>query len=183
MAFQQSIHLGNCFFSEVYRSQSTLFMVLKGCSKLIYFSISTSLLIDNRVLYCFDRVNGISKPLCLLFCFVLLFFFFFFLRVLKEALAVLEFTLQTNHAGLELTDIHLPLPPKCWNQRHTPPHLASISVFRNLCFFLSPLLKIYLFFMCTSFWLHVCLQSRSLLEMLLHISLQMVVSRHVVAGN
>jgi hypothetical protein len=68
-------------------------MVLKGCSKLIYFSISTSLLIDNRVLYCFDRVNGISKPLCLLFGLVLLFFFFFFLRVLKEALAVLEFTL------------------------------------------------------------------------------------------
>lgn len=27
-------------------------------------------------------------------------------------------------AGMELPEIHLPLPPKCWNQSHVPPHQA-----------------------------------------------------------
>ena len=43
------------------------------------------------------------------------------------ALAVLELTLWTRLAwNLE---IHLPLPPKCWDQRHAPPLPGIPSTF------------------------------------------------------
>ena len=48
-------------------------------------------------------------------CFVLLLLFLFFeTRFLCVALAVLELAL-VDQASLKLTEIHLPLPPKCWD--------------------------------------------------------------------
>jgi hypothetical protein len=33
------------------------------------------------------------------------------------ALALLEFTHCEEQSGLRFTEIHLPLPPECWNER------------------------------------------------------------------
>jgi hypothetical protein len=44
-------------------------------------------------------------------------------RFLCVALAVLELTLQTRLASN--SEIHLPLPPKCWDKRHAPPRPAD----------------------------------------------------------
>jgi hypothetical protein len=41
------------------------------------------------------------------------FFFFFFLWFLCVALAILACSVE--QAGLELTEIHLPLPPESWD--------------------------------------------------------------------
>ena len=69
------------------------------------------------------------------FCFVLFFVFFFFVFVffffetgfLCIALAVLELTLLTRLASN--SEIRLPLPPKCWDQRRVPPCPALIKHF------------------------------------------------------
>jgi hypothetical protein len=42
---------------------------------------------------------------------------------------VLELTLQTRLTSN--SEIHLPLPPKYWDQRRAPPHPARIFVFLN----------------------------------------------------
>ena len=34
-------------------------------------------------------------------------------------------THSVDQAGLELTEIHLPLPPECWDLRHVPPPFCS----------------------------------------------------------
>jgi hypothetical protein len=49
------------------------------------------------------------------------------------ALAVLELTLQTRLASN--SEIHLPLPPKCWDQRRVPPRLAPTLLFLRKWFF------------------------------------------------
>ena len=54
---------------------------------------------------------------CLFVCFVL--FLFFETGFLSVALAVLELTLQTRLAWN--SEIHLPLPAKCWDYRRAPP--------------------------------------------------------------
>ena len=36
-----------------------------------------------------------------------------------------------EQAGLELTEFHLPLPPKCWDARCRPPHLSCCSIWNS----------------------------------------------------
>ena len=50
----------------------------------------------------------------LLFVFLLVQFWLFEARFLCVALVVLELPLESRLA-FELTEIHLPLPPKCWD--------------------------------------------------------------------
>jgi hypothetical protein len=55
----------------------------------------------------------------LLFFFFFFFFWFFETGFLCVALAVLELTLKTRLASK--SEIRLPLPPKCWDQKCVPP--------------------------------------------------------------
>jgi hypothetical protein len=60
---------------------------------------------------------------CLFMDFCCLFLFCFVLRQGFFS-AVWPGTHSVDQAGLNLTEIHLPLPPECWDQRRVPPHLA-----------------------------------------------------------
>lgn len=60
----------------------------------------------------------------LLFGFVFLFF--------ETGFPYLELTsleLCVDQAGLDLTNIHLPLPPDCWDKRRVPPPPGSVILF------------------------------------------------------
>lgn len=48
--------------------------------------------------------------------------FCFYEKVLPCSLAWLG-TLYGDQNGLELIEIHLPVPPQCWGQRLGPPHV------------------------------------------------------------
>jgi hypothetical protein len=37
---------------------------------------------------------------------------------------------SVDQAGLELTEIHLPSPLECWDERGAPPRLAPLPVFK-----------------------------------------------------
>ena len=60
-----------------------------------------------------------SVEMNILFLFYFILFWFFETGFLCVALAVLEPTLYTRPASN--SEIHLPLPPKCWDQRRAPP--------------------------------------------------------------
>jgi hypothetical protein len=45
------------------------------------------------------------------------FYFFFCLFVFVRQVFSVSWTHFVDQAGLELRDIHLPLPPKCWDER------------------------------------------------------------------
>jgi hypothetical protein len=57
------------------------------------------------------------------------FFGFFVFAVLWDRVSLCSLDWQracyVGQAGLELTELHMALPPECWNQRPVPPHTAS----------------------------------------------------------
>ena len=66
-----------------------------------------------------------------MFCFVL---FFSHTRFLCNPSC--PGTHSVDQAILKLTEIHLPLPPECWDERHAPPPLGPdsvILVYQNIC--------------------------------------------------
>jgi hypothetical protein len=127
----------------------------------LFFFSSFDFFVCLFVCFCYGGVD--------LFCFVLFGF-------LRQGISVsangpgCPGTCSTNNAGLELTEIQLPLPPKGWDLKvcTTMPSQSSDSFF----FF-----KIYLFIIC-KFTVAVFRHSRRGHQILL----QMVVSHHVVAG-
>ena len=81
---------------------------------------------------CLCCLGGSFIRYWLIYGFICLFIYFWFFQTgfLYVALAVLEFTLLTRLALN--SEIHLPLPPKCWDQRRVPPRPADSWIFTVL---------------------------------------------------
>jgi hypothetical protein len=89
-------------------------------------------------------------------------------------------------AGPKLTEIHLALPPECWDQRHLPPSpaLADLSFYFILFYFILFYFILFYFLRFIYSFMYVSTMSFFRHTRRGHqIPLQIVVSHHVVAGN
>ena len=74
----------------------------------------------------------VSLSVSVSFSHLLLLLLFFETEFLCSTALIFSETCFIDQAGLELTEIYLPLPPKCWDQRCVPPLPSLLSLSFNI---------------------------------------------------
>lgn len=112
------------FFLETFMPIYNSFCLLSS-APFFYFSPpdqANSLLDTHVSLFCLWPTDVDRAIFVTVGCFVCFTFFFFFLKKMRS------WNSSVDQAGFVLTEVRLCLPPKCWDARCAPLHLAAMSL-------------------------------------------------------